>query len=134
MFSKNTSDTGVTAEQHMQLEYAQKRIRQKRLLYTHTVVFLISSVFMFLTNKILKYGVEQDWYLWVITAWGFLLALHIFNVFVTKKFMGADWERKQREILVAKQRAKIAAIQKEIETEFPLGKINKKKEPWEPSQ
>jgi hypothetical protein len=134
MFSKNTGDTGVTAEQHMQLEYAQKRIRQKRLLYTHTVIFLISSAFMFLTNKILKYGEELDWYLWVMMGWGFFLVLHIFNVMVTKKFMGANWERKQREILVAKQRAKIAAIQKEIETEFPLGKINKKKEPWEPSQ
>lgn len=134
MFSKNTRDTGMTAEQHMQLEYAQKRIRQKRLLYAHTVVFIMGSAIMFLANKILKYRAEQDWYLWVMLGWGFFLALHIFNVFITKKFMGADWERKQREILVAKQRAKIAEIQKEIETEFPLGKINKKKDPWEPSQ
>jgi len=129
MFSSNTGDTGLTAEQHMQLEYAQKRIRQKRLLYGHTVVFMMGSAFMFLANKILKYRAEQDWYLWVMLGWGFLLVLHMFNVFITKKFLGAAWERKQREILVAKQRAKIAEIQKEIETEFPLGKINKKKEP-----
>ena len=60
--------------------------------------------------------------------------MHLVNVFVTTKFMGAEWERKQREKLVTKQREKIAEIQKEIETEFPLGQINKKKEPWEPSQ
>ena len=47
--------------------------------------------------------------------------------------MGENWERNQRELLVSKQRERIAEIQKEIETEFPLGQINKKKEPWEPS-
>jgi len=42
--------------------------------------------------------------------------------------MGKDWERKQRENLVAKQKQRINELQKEIETEFPLSKINKKKE------
>lgn len=82
----------------------------------------------------MKYGEAHDWYLWVILGWGFFLVLHVFNVYVTKRFMGDAWERKQREILVAKQRNRISEIQKEIETEFPLGQINKKKEPWEPSQ
>ena len=133
MSSRDSRDTGMTAQQHMQLEYAQKRIRQKRLLYTHVIVFLIGSAFMFLANKILEYRADLDWFLWVMLGWGFFMALHIFNVYITKKFMGVDWERKQREILVAKQRAKITEIQKEIETEFPLGKVNKKKEPWEKS-
>lgn len=42
--------------------------------------------------------------------------------------MGQDWERRQREILVAKQKKRISEIQKEIETDFPLSSINKKKE------
>ena len=134
MFSKKIKDPQLSAEQHMQLEYAQKRIRQKKLLYRHVVIFLIGCVFLFLINKILKYGESYDWYLWGILVWGFLLVMHLVNVFVTTKFMGADWEREQREKLVTKQREKIAEIQKEIETEFPLGQINKKKEPWEPSQ
>ena len=124
----------MSPEQHMQLEYAQKRIRQKKIFYRHVVIFLIGCVFLFLTNKILKYGETYDWYLWAILIWGFLLAIHMVNVFFTSKFMGPDWERKQREILVNKQRERIAEIQKEIETEFPMGQINKKKEPWEPSQ
>ena len=41
--------------------------------------------------------------------------------------MGNDWERKQREKLVAQQKERIAAIQKEIETEFPMSQINKKR-------
>ena len=45
--------------------------------------------------------------------------------------MGKEWEREQREKLVAKQKKKIAEIQKEIETDFPLSNINKKKDSWE---
>ncbi len=133
MFSRKAKDPQISTDQHEQLEFAQKRIRQKKILYRHVVLFLIGAVFLFLLNKILKYGEQYDWYLWAILAWGFLVVLHLVNVFITHPFMGADWERSQREKLVAKQREKIAEIQKEIETDFPLGQINKKKEPWEPS-
>ncbi len=40
--------------------------------------------------------------------------------------MGKDWERAQREKLVIKQKQRIAELQKEIETDFPLSQINKK--------
>ena len=133
MFSRKTNDPNLSPEQHMMLETAQRRIRQKKRLYRHTVIFLVGCVFLLVINKILKYGEAYEWYLWTILAWGFFLILHFVNVFITQKFMGENWERKQREILVSKQRDRIAEIQKEIETEFPLGQINKKKEPWEPS-
>ncbi len=128
MFSKNKKDGRLDQEQHELLETAQRRIKQKKRLYTHFVVFLIGSVFLILINKILKYWEEYDWFLWAITLWAFLFALHVFNVFVTQRFMGRDWERKQREKLVAKQKERIAELQREIETDFPLSKINKKKE------
>ncbi len=118
----------VDQEQHELLENAQKRIKQKKRLFSHLVIFLIGSVFLVLINKILKYGASYDWFVWGITIWAFLFVLHAFNVFVTQKFMGQDWERKQREILVAKQKKRIAEIQKEIETDFPMSSINKKKE------
>lgn len=111
------------------LEYAQKRIRQRKNLYTHFVIFLIGSVFLLLANKVFKYGAAYDWALWAILAWCFFLVVHGFNVLVTHRFMGPAWERSQRERLVARQRQRIGEIQKEIETEFPLSGINKKKEP-----
>ncbi|MRI01576.1 hypothetical protein GH721_13615 [Kriegella sp. EG-1] len=128
MFSKSNRKTELDLEQHELLESAQLRIKQKKRLYTHFVIFLIGSVFLILLNKILKYGAEYDWFIWAITFWAFLFVIHTFNVFVTHQFMGKDWERKQREKLVAKQKAKIAELQKEIETDFPLSQINKKKE------
>ena len=127
MFSKNKNESKIELEQHELLEHAQLRIKQKKRLYSHFVIFLIGSVFLILTNKILKYGEEYNWFLWAITFWAFLFVVHAFNVVVSQKFMGKDWERKQREKLVLKQKQKIAELQKEIETDFPLSNINKKK-------
>ncbi len=126
-FRKKKPNT-VDQEQHELLEYAQKRIAQKKRLFTHFVIFLIGSVFFVIINKALKFGAPHDWFIWAILLWAFLFVLHAFNVFVTHKFMGQNWERRQREILVAKQKKRIAEIQKEIETDFPLSSINKKKE------
>lgn len=128
MFSKDKSKPKVDLEQHELLENAQKRVKQKKRLFSHFVIFLIGSVFLILINKILKYGEDYDWFIWAITAWAFLFVIHAFNVFVTHQFMGQQWERSQREKLVAKQKQRIAELQKEIETDFPLSQINKKKE------
>ncbi|WP_405413124.1 2TM domain-containing protein [Maribacter sp. Asnod1-A12] len=114
MFSKNKNTSKLDLEQHELLENAQKRIKQKKRLYTHFIVFLVGSVFLVLINKILKYGQEYNWFVWAITFWGFLFVLHIINVFITNKFMGNDWERSQREKLVEKQKKRIAQMEKEI--------------------
>ncbi len=127
MFTKDKKKTELNLEQHDLLESAHARIKQKKRLYVHFVIFLIGSVFLVLINKILKFGEEYDWFVWAITFWAFLFIIHTVNVFVTQKFMGKDWERQQREKLVLKQKQRIAEIQKEIETDFPLSKINKKK-------
>lgn len=128
MFSKNKNKPVLDLEQHDLLEKAHMRIKQKKRLYVHFVIFLIGSVFLVLINKILKYGEAYDWFIWAITLWAFLFIVHVIDVFVTKKFLGRDWERTQREKLVAQQKKRIGDIQKEIETDFPLSNINKKKE------
>jgi len=126
MFSKNKNKQELDLEQHELLENAQKRIKQKKRLYVHFVIFLIGSVFLIFVNKILNYWDTYDWFIWAITFWAFLFVIHAFNVFVTQKFMGQDWERSQREKLVAKQKKRIAELQKEIETDFPMTNVNKK--------
>lgn len=119
--------TQVNLEQHELMENAQKRIVQKKWLFSHFTIFLIGSLFLILINKVLKYGEAYDWSTWTVFLWAFLFLMHAFNVFVAQKFMGRDWERRQREILVERQKKRIAEIQKEIETDSPLSSINKKK-------
>jgi len=127
MFSKNKKISKLDVEQHELLENAQKRIQQKKRLYTHFVVFLVGSVFLVLINKILKYGQEYNWFIWAITFWAFLFVLHIFNVFITNKFMGKDWERLQRERLVQKQKNRISEIEHEIDSATIIESDTKKK-------
>ncbi|MDX1328978.1 MAG: 2TM domain-containing protein [Arenibacter sp.] len=128
MFAKSKITPKIDLEQHQLLEAAQARIKQKKRLFSHFMVFLVGSIFIFLINKILGYGIEYNWYIWAIVFWAFLFVLHFVNVYVTTKFMSPEWERAQRERLVLKQKQKIAELQKEIETDFPLSNINKKLE------
>lgn len=127
MFSKNKNTFKLDLEQHELVENAQKRISQKKRLYTHFVVFLVGSIFLILINKILKYGQEYNWFIWAITFWAFLFVLHIFNVFITNKFMGKDWERLQRERLVQKQKNRISEIEQEIDSVTVIESDTKKK-------
>ena len=101
MFSKSSKKPQIDQEQKAQFEYAAKRIRQKKRLYAHFVVFLIGSLLMVILNKGLGYGEEfmADWFIWVILVWFCLLLYHTFTVFITSKFMGKDWESKQLEKL-----------------------------------
>ena len=115
----------INIEQHEFIETAQSRIKQKKRLYFHFVVFVIANIFLFIFNKVLKYYEELNWYLWVLMVWGFLFIMHFINVFITHPFIGKEWERKQREKLVALQKEKIAAIKRELDnrpTEYELKK------------
>ena len=91
-------------------------------MYVHFVVFLVSSVFLIVLNKIFNLDVEIfiNWYIWVITLWFFFLVLHFINVFFTNRFMGKEWERKQTDKLILKQELKIAKIEKGIVHEAKL--------------
>lgn len=91
------------------------RIKQKKRLYFHFVLFLISSLFMLVANKIFKVGAPNNWFLWVSSTWFFLFILHFINVYITKRFMNKDWERIQIDRLVAQQEKKINEFQSNIE-------------------
>lgn len=113
MFGKKKTIPQIDKDQLELLENAQKRIKQKKRLYIHFVVFLIGSVFLILANIVLGIGVEllgKEWFLFAVLIWLFFLVYHIFNVFITNKFMGKAWERQQLEKLVAKQQKRIEKI------------------------
>ncbi|UGU14393.1 2TM domain-containing protein [Sinomicrobium kalidii] len=125
MWFKSKKTEKVNEEQYELLKNAEARIRQKKRLYNHFVIFLIGSIFLIIANKVLKYGEQYNWFVWAITFWAFLFVVHFFNVFVTHKFMGKEWEKVQREKLVQKQKAKIAKMEKDVEQEFLDSDLNK---------
>jgi len=109
-------------EQHQLYENARRRVIQKKRLYIHFILFLIGSVFFIVLDKIFKVGESfmENWSVWAILLWLFIWVLHFVNVFVFKRFMDKDWERKQTEKLVLKQEIKIAKLETEIAREEQL--------------
>lgn len=100
-------------------ENARKRIKQKRHLFVHFVLFFVGSIFLLVLEKLFNVGITYpNWSYWIILAWAFLFILHFINVFITKRFMNKQWEREEIDKLVAKQRRRIEELQKKVEEQY----------------
>ena len=102
-------------DQHEMYDYARKRIKQKKKLYFHFVLFFIGSIFIFIINKWIKVEESINWYIWAITSWLFIFVLHFIKVFITDSFMNKNWEREQINRLMTMQEKKIEHLNNEIE-------------------
>jgi dihydrofolate reductase len=125
MFGKKKDAPEIDKEQLELIKTAQKRIKQKKRLYAHFVVFLIGAVFLIVANLVLNIGKDVklfgiNWFVFAILAWLFIFIYHVFNVFVTSKLLSKNWEEKQLNKMVAKQKKRIAEIQQQVEKEHPL--------------
>lgn len=125
MPTKKQSGSKIDPEQRELIERAQERARQKRRLYQHFIIFLIGSVVLIILNVIFDFGKDirpfgLDWFVWAIIFWSLILLAHMFNVYITNKFLGKDWENRQIEKLVAKQHRRIEELQKKVDREHPL--------------
>lgn len=96
-------------------EYARKRVKQKKRVYSHFILFFVCSIFFYIINKILDVDPQDDWYLWAITAWAFIFVMHLIKVFVTESFINKKWEQEQIAKLVARQERRIAQLEKKLE-------------------
>ena len=98
-------------------EYARNRIQAKKFLYYHFVLFIVGSLFMFVANELLEYGMPTLWYKWAIVIWFFVFILHFIRVYITKRFMNKAWENQQIEHLMRKQDKKIDQLNSKYNTE-----------------
>ncbi|MFT4698993.1 MAG: heme/copper-type cytochrome/quinol oxidase subunit 4 [Flavobacteriaceae bacterium] len=126
MFSKN-----IDPQQREQYDYARGRIKQKKRLMQHFIIFLAGSILLIIINPIL--GIAQDffikdWFIWAILLWAFLFIVHLLNVFFMNRFMGKEWENRQLEKLKIKQEKKIAQLQQKIEKKLPIPEVKKNEE------
>lgn len=122
MFGKKKEKPQIDKEQLELIKNAQQRVKQKKRLYYHFVIFLIGALFLILANTVLGIGKDlkifgQDWFVIAIIVWLFLFVFHLFNVFVTHKFMGKEWEEKQLAKLVNKQKVRIEKLKAQLEKE-----------------
>ncbi len=119
MFGKKKDIPQIDKQQLELIQNAQRRIKQKKRLYIHFVVFLIGSLILVLANIVLGIGKDLklfdiDWFVFGVLAWFSLLLYHTFNVFVTHKFMGKQWEQKQLDTLIVQQQQRIDKLKEQI--------------------
>ncbi len=136
MFSKNKKSSQLDSEQREQYQYARARIKQKKRLMQHFILFLAGSVILIIINPVLGVGKDffiKDWFIWAILLWALLFVVHMLNVLLLNKFMGKDWEDRQLEKLKAQQEARIAELKKQAIQEVTVAEV-KKNESQEPNQ
>lgn len=117
--------TGIDPVQRELIENAQNRIKQKKRLTTHFVVFLAASILFIILNLALGFGetfrpFNTDWFVWAILIWAFFLLIHFINVIFINQLMGKEWEKKQLERLVEKQQIRIEKLQEKVDRDYPL--------------
>lgn len=120
MFSKAKKKNTIDAEQRAQYDYARGRIKQKKRLMSHFIVFLVGSLLLIIINPVLGYGDDffiKNWFIWAILIWAFLFFVHLFNVLIMNKFMGKEWEDTQLEKLKIKQETRIQELQAQLDKE-----------------
>lgn len=124
LFSKKTQTT-IDPEQRILIENAQARVRQKKNLYRHFVIFLAGAILLIVLNLALGIGkdikpFETPWFVWAVLLWSFFFLIHLINVFLLGKFMNKEWERNQIDRLVTKQKVKIAELEEAVAVSHPL--------------
>lgn len=137
MFSRNNKKPKIDKEQLALFEEAKARVKQKKRLFQHFVLFLVGSVFLILANVVLGFGKDFyifgiDWFVFAIVVWAFVFVVHFCRVWLLHTFMGPKWEAKELERLVAKQQKRIAALQEKVEKDYPLPETKEKKEMYLP--
>lgn len=131
MFGKKKTVPQIDMEQLAMIKYAEKRIKQKKRVYVHFVVFLIGAVFLIIANTVLGIGKDftiagLNWFVIAIILWLALFIYHFISVFITHSFMGKQWEDQQREALVAKQQERIEKLKQQFlkeETEIAKSQV-----------
>ncbi len=125
MFGSKKPVPQIDKDQLQLIENAQRRIKQKKRLYVHFVIFLIGAIFLIILNTVLGIGEQvkffgMDWFVFAILAWLFIFLYHVFNVFITHKFMGKEWEQQQMQKLVSKQKERISALEDTVSANQPM--------------
>ena len=125
MIFRRKNKTTIDDRQIDLVDYARARIRQKKRLYFHFVSFLFTSLVMVILNIGLGYGaqIQPFDFPWVLSAallWAVFLLLHIFQVYVTRRFMNPAWEKEQIKTLVGLQESRIEKIKRKLDKEASL--------------
>lgn len=122
MFFKKKNSDNINEDQIKLVEAAQKRVKQKKRLFYHFTFLIFGAISLLTINLLFEYKkeivfFEYPWSYLTIAIWILLFTIHLYNVFITNKFMGKKWEENQIKKLVSLQEIKISKLKMEFEKE-----------------
>lgn len=125
MFSKKKNTSKLNFEQREIYDYARKRVLQKKRLFQHFVVFLVGAVLLIVINVVIGYKEDYkplgyNWFVWAILIWSFFFFVHLLNILVINSFMGKEWEQRQLERLVQRQKERITELENKVDRDHPI--------------
>ncbi|MBT8254366.1 MAG: 2TM domain-containing protein, partial [Bacteroidia bacterium] len=87
MLGRKKPKPQIDQEQLELFQNAQRRIKQKKRLYYHFVLFLFGAVLLILANTVLGIGKDftifgREWFVYAIGIWILLFLYHLLNVFI----------------------------------------------------
>ena len=104
-----------------QYEYAKSRIKQRRMVLFHIVVFILGSIAIYGYNMWVQNPAEIGvWWGYVVGAWALLVFFHVINVYIVNRFMGKAWQEQETARLVILQQEKIKELRVKVEKDYPL--------------
>jgi len=120
MFFNTTKKSSINKEQQEMYEHAKKRVRQKKGVVRHITYFIAGCIIFIIMGTVLNIGSNffiPNWYQWALLIWGFIVLIHVFNVFIMHPFLSNEWEAQQIEKLIAKQEKRIEELEKKVSLE-----------------
>lgn len=125
MLFKNENNDKINEEQIKLVENAQRRVKQKNILFYHFSLMFFGNISLLTINLLFNFKEQivffnYPWSYLAVSFWFLLFSIHTYNVYITNRFMGKNWEKEQIKKLVAKQELKIAKIKIEVEKEARL--------------
>lgn len=125
MFTSKKSKPAIDPEQKELIDNARKRIKEKRGLFTHFMIFLVAAIGLILISQVLMQQepprlLNIQWWVWIIFVWLLLIIYHTFKVFITNRLLGPEWEKRQYEKLVAQQKGRLEILKDKVNKESPM--------------
>jgi hypothetical protein len=81
---------------------AKRRVAQIKGFYIHAAVYVLVNAVLIGINLWTEPG--QIWFFWPLLGWGIGLAAHGLSVYGLGGFLGAEWEERKIQEIIAKRR------------------------------
>lgn len=105
--AKNKTNNSLTETTNTKTEYekAKKIVNDKKDFYIHLLIYISVNIGLFLINAFTVGFSNNIWWSFIPAFfWGIGLLIHFLSIFVLSNLFGSDWEAKEIEKILSKNK------------------------------